>query len=218
MTVRALLVLALLTVVTGCGSASVSQPPAGVDGLTIPTPSPDPADFRDGPSNRWWFDGGAGTRWTYDVSDSDGTHRLRIQACAGADVDGVPTEGLCTSEAGHRTVDYYAQDDSGNTWWFGREGVWTAGADGQEPGLAMAATPRVGDGYVLGDGDVATVESVDDRVTVPAGSYRDVVRIEVRSSDGLVSERSYAPGVGLVLQTEGGRTERLLRVRGAAVS
>ncbi len=59
-------------------------------------------------------------------------------------------------------------------WWFGREGEWSAGVDGAEAGLLMADTPRVGDGYVMGGGDTATVEAVDD----------DAVRLRVRTADG----------------------------------
>jgi hypothetical protein len=203
--------VALPLVLGGCGSASVSSPPSGVDDLVIPTPSPQRDDFLNGMNNRWFYPGGMGLRWTYDVTDPRGTHRMRVEACGGGDdVDGVPTVGFCTQEAGRRTIDYYAEDDDGNTWWFGREGVWEAGSEGQDPGLAMAKTPRVGDGYFLGNGDRATVEAVDEKVTVPFGAFDDVVRIEVRSATGTVSTRSYAPGIGLVLETEGARVVRLV--------
>ncbi len=46
--------LAALTVLTGCGSASVSSPPSGVDELVIPTPSPDPDDFVAAVDNPWF--------------------------------------------------------------------------------------------------------------------------------------------------------------------
>jgi len=56
-------------------------------------------------------------------------------------------------------VDYYAQDDAGNVWYFGedvsnyengvevnKDGTWSAGKDGP-PGMIMPAQPKVGDGY-----------------------------------------------------------------------
>src|ERR1044072_8326446 len=49
---------------TGCGASPAKLGPAGVDELTIPTPTPDPADFSSRASNPW-FPLTAGTRWTY---------------------------------------------------------------------------------------------------------------------------------------------------------
>jgi hypothetical protein len=57
-----------------------------------------------------------------------------------------------------RTVDWYAQDDAGNVWYFGEataelrrdgsvkttEGSWQAGVDGAVAGIFMPAHPRVG--------------------------------------------------------------------------
>ena len=52
-----------------------------------------------------------------------------------------------TEPSGDQVVDYFAQDRRGNVWWFGREGEWLAGEDGAQAGLAMPATPRLGDGW-----------------------------------------------------------------------
>jgi hypothetical protein len=60
-----------------------------------------------------------------------------------------------------RTTDWYAQDFSGNVWYFGEataeldrkghvtstEGTWTAGVDGAKPGIVMLAHPVVGRSY-----------------------------------------------------------------------
>jgi hypothetical protein len=60
-----------------------------------------------------------------------------------------------------RTSDWYAQDRSGNVWYFGedtaeldrkghvttREGSWTAGVRGAKPGIVMLAHPVVGKTY-----------------------------------------------------------------------
>src|SRR5690606_28571766 len=89
----AVLTLALLVGpagLTGCGSASVSSPPAGVDGLVIPTPSPDPADFVGAVDNAW-FPLEPGTTWSYVVTDAAGEHRMTVTVEAGPDVAGVPT-------------------------------------------------------------------------------------------------------------------------------
>src|SRR3954464_1251552 len=62
--VRVLLGAALIGVLGAGGAAPPPLGPSGVDGLTIPTPSPDPADFRDGVENPW-FPLAQGTVWTY---------------------------------------------------------------------------------------------------------------------------------------------------------
>ena len=54
MTMRAAMLIALIVLLTGCGTASAPSPPAGVDELVIPTPSPDPADFVDRVDNPWF--------------------------------------------------------------------------------------------------------------------------------------------------------------------
>lgn len=222
MTVRAgVLVLALLTGLTGCGSASVSSPPAGVDELTIPTPSPDPADFVDIVDNPW-FPLEAGTTWTYVVTDAAGEHPMTVTVEAGPEVAGVPTTARVSSEGTRTQTDWFAQDEDGNVWWFGRDGSWQAGVDGAEAGLAMAETPRVGDGYrpALAPGvseDIAHVAALDARVEVAAGTFETLL-VEQRSElEPGLRESSYAEGLGLVEERTvagGYRTVRLVRVAG----
>src|SRR5258705_727135 len=55
------------------------------------------------------------------------------------------------------TLDWYAQDDQGNVWYFGElatqlpagthDGSWTSGLDGAVPGYIMEVAPKVGDVY-----------------------------------------------------------------------
>jgi len=209
-----------LLLVTGCGSASEPSPPAGVDGLVIPTPSVDPDDFGAGVDNPW-LPLPVGATWEYDVSGAR-PGAATVTTMEGPDIEGVATTAVRTvtvPERGDRTVvtDFYAQDDDGNVWWFGREGEWQAGAGDAEAGLAMAADPRVGDGYrqayVPGAVDRrAEVLGVDHRRTVPSGEYADLVVVEVRSAiAGVTSEAAYAEGIGLVaLETVSGGPETQL--------
>ncbi|WP_156390993.1 MULTISPECIES: hypothetical protein [unclassified Nocardioides] len=224
MTVRARVVIALVAVLVpvlgGCGSASVSSPPSGIDELTIPTPSPDPGDFVAGVDNPW-LPLPAGRTWTYDVVDVVGGHRLTVAVAPGPEVEGVATTARVSTESGTSTTDWFAQDADGNVWWFGREGEWTAGADGAEAGLAMPADPRVGDGYrlALQEGvveDVATVTSLRGSATVPAGSYDDLLVTEVTSDLGASgpTEQYWSRGLGLVEEQRPGRTVRLSDVSG----
>jgi hypothetical protein len=143
-----------------------------------------------------------------------------VSVAPGPEVDGVATTAQVSTEQGRRTTDWFAQDRSGNVWWFGREGEWRAGVDGAEAGLAMPADPRVGDGFRTAYAagvveDVATVAETDGVASVPAGSYDDLVVIEVRShleSAGAL-DRSFARGIGLVEEERTGRTVRLKRSR-----
>ena len=220
MTVRALLVIALLTVLAGCGNASAPSPPTGVDELVVPTPSPDPDDFVAVVDNLW-LPLPAGRTWTYQVVDAAGTHAVTVTVAAGPEVAGVATTARVSTEEGTATRDWFAQDQAGNVWWFGREGEWRAGVDGAQAGLAMPANPRVGDGYrtAYQPGvveDVAEVEALDGSATVPAGSYDDllVTRVTTRLEPGSSREQSWARGVGLVEEDRVGRVLRLREVTG----
>lgn len=204
--VRRVLASALLAlVVSACGSSSEVSPPSGVDELTIPTPSPDPDDFVDRIDNPW-FPLEPGTMWTYDVSAADGNHPKTVTVMDRTqDVAGVNVTVVESVAEGETVTDLYAQDTSGNVWWFGRSGEWEAGVDGAEAGLVMAATPRVGDGYRLGYlagvvEDSAEVISIDATAHTAYGAYDHVVVTQDVSAllPGVVRRSYFAEGVGLV--------------------
>jgi hypothetical protein len=186
-----------------------------VDGLEIPTPSPDPSGFVTRVDNRW-FPLEPGTVWTYRTS----TGRTEVVTVTGTkQVQGVTTTVVRDVVAGDdgRVVSesfaWYAQDTAGNVWRFGQEQArggsgddsWEAGVDGAEAGLVMAAHPRLGDGYSQGDApgvseDRTRVLTVDGQHTVPLGEYDDVVATETTSplESGVVVRAYYAPGIGLI--------------------
>jgi hypothetical protein len=221
--------LCVAVALAGCGAAGEANPrkigPRGVDELVIPTPSPEPDDFVDGVDNPW-LPLAPGTVWTYDVTGSAVRHlEVRVdedrRTVAGVpcvvvtwratDRDDVPVE------EGHT---YYAQDRRGNVWLFGEESTrtqsagepgspqWRAGEGGAEAGIAMLASPRVGDGYLrelaVDAADRATILSVDEERAVPAGTFAGLVLTEDESTlayGGPVVRRYYAEGVGLVEET-----------------
>lgn len=199
MTVRRLLAVAVLSaqlavLVSGCGSASQPSPPGGVDQLVVPTPAPDPDDFVAEVDNPW-LPLEVGRTWRYRVADTSGVHPLLVSAGPGPTVAGVATTALTSREQGRQVVDWYAQDRHGNVWWFGRAGSWQAGTDGAQAGLAMAASPRVGDGYRTAYLP-GTVEDVAEVVAVD----EDEVVVELRSQlrPGEAGELTYERGTGLV--------------------
>ena len=191
----------------GCGTASEPSPPSGVDQLVIPTPSVDPADFVAGIDNPW-LPLAPGATWTYQVTGSasgvqSGTMTVTVRDQP-EDVAGVRAAVVDTSGPAGDFTDFYAQDRSGNVWWFGREGEWEAGEDGAEAGLAMPRRPRFGDGwrkaYLPGVvEDQATVTSIDGTAGVPAGTFDRLIELETSSPlEDLGYQESYARGVGLV--------------------
>jgi len=113
------------------------------------------------------------------------------------------------------TLDFFAQDNRRNVWYFGEDstqipsgdktGSWQAGVGGALPGIIMEGRPRVGDAYLQefapsqGAEDRGKVLSLHARVNVPYGTFTNVLKtrdgscLEDRSTDEF---KFYAPGVG----------------------
>ena len=107
---------------------------------------------------------------------------------------------------------------------FALQNTWEAGVDGAVPGIIMKADPKVGDvyqqEYLEGEAeDMAEVLEVDASVEVPYSSFNQVIKTKEWTplEPGVVEEKYYAPGLGLVLtqQVEGGSDwERLIALYG----
>lgn len=114
------------------------------------------------------------------------------------------------------TLDYFAQDDDGIVYYLGEDvdeyknnkvvghsGAWLLGKDTQTPGVLMPAHPKVGDKFMSEDVPKITWEkdevvSVSETVIVPAGTYKNCVKIKEVASDGSTEFKFYAPGIGCV--------------------
>lgn len=204
---------------TGCGSFAEDYPPTGVDQLTIPTPSPDPADFVSAVDHDY-LPLAPGSSHTYAVVDErspgSGTRVVTV-ATEPVEVAGVRTtavDDVLTLADGSTTRErrFYAEDVRGNVWLLGVEGPdhsWRAGEDGAAAGLAMAAEPRIGDGHrtgaAAGFDEVVEVVEVDDT----DGMGR--VTLE-RRDDGSQQVEEYAAGTGLIRTEDraAGRSEELV--------
>lgn len=119
------------------------------------------------------------------------------------------------------TLDYFAQADDGTVYYLGEDvdeykdgkvsghsGAWLLGRDTQTPGVLMPARPKVGEKFRSEDVPKVTWEedeviSVSETVTVPAGTYRNCVKIREKLSDGVTEYKFYAPGIGCVKEVEG---------------
>ena len=199
-----------LMLASGCGAGEPrSIDPAGVDGLEIPTATPDPADFVSVIDNPR-FPLAAGSHWTYESGAITASVTVDDEA---REIAGVSTTAASTVvERGGQTettTRYYAQDRAGNVWSFGAdlEGVdeWQAGVTGAQAGLVMPATPRVGDGFVqqyaAGVAEArSAVLDVAASVSSPYDSWTDAVEIRETTALDPTTEavRFHAPGVGLV--------------------
>jgi hypothetical protein len=176
------------------------------------------------PGTQWVYQGGGET---ITVTVTDETREfLGVTATEVTDVV-VDAEG----EPVEDTLDWFAQDTSGNVWYFGElskgfengelvgiEGSWKAGADGAKPGIIMKAAPAAGNVYrqefALGTAeDAAEVLSTTGSESVPAASCSGncvVTRDFTPLEPGVDENKYYAPGVGLILEVDpltGDRTE-----------
>ncbi len=137
------------------------------------------------------------------------------------------------------TLDWYAQDKEGNVWYFGEialnfedgqltdiEGSWTAGVEGAKAGIIMKAEPAVGAVYrqefSLGDAeDMGEVLSTTASASVPApGASCDGNCVLTRDWTPLEPDveehKTYAPGVGPILEVDLETGERVELVEFAA--
>jgi hypothetical protein len=177
-----------------------------------------------------------GTTFVYEGETPDGheheevfvTHHTRV--ILGVTCIEVRDTSTIEGALEEDTLDWFAQDDAGNVWYFGEEskqfhdgvlvgveGSWMAGVDSALPGIVMEASPTVGDVYrqEFSTGtaeDMAAVESLSASGSVPFGDFSNA--LETREFSGLepdaLEHKFYTPGVGLVLTVDdvtGDRTE-----------
>jgi len=222
----AVAVIGLVPASAGAGAAASCQLPRFGPGRSY-HPRIDPADFSPDVTNPW-FPLTPGRTLVY-TGTKDGQKALNLVATTSRTkkIDGVTTRVVedrlyLSNVLEERTSDYYAQDRCGNVWYFGedtaecengaiknQDGAWQAGVDGAQPGVVMLADARVGDHYrqeyLAGEAeDQARVLKLDDAVTVPAGSYTDVLVTEdfTPLEPDLLEDKLYAPGVGVVEDRE----------------
>ncbi len=137
---------------------------------------------------------------------------------AGQTIDSLVMEDreIKNGELEEVTLDYFAQDDEGNVYYLGEdvdeyengkvkghEGAWLLGKDTQHPGIIIPAHPKVGDKFKSEDVNQEIHEddeilSVNETVSVPAGTYENCVKLKEMLADGTTEFKFYAPGVGVI--------------------
>jgi hypothetical protein len=221
--------LGIGTVANGETSHRSSGLPQGDDPVHLK-----PTDFTANIDNPQW-PMTVGSKWIYRVVDtSDGsvnrdvitvTPRTKLIA------DGIEARVVRDIVTDHGTPvevtkDWYAQDKRGNVWYFGEHtvefvngkpvdnGSWEAGVDGNMPGVALPAKPRVGltyrEEYAKGVAeDQSRVLALDGQAQVPAGHFKPVLMTEDFSpiEPGVSELKFYAKGSGqavLAVDVSGG--------------
>jgi hypothetical protein len=217
----ALATIATTTIVMLGGSAN-----AGVD----------PADFSS-PVNNPYFPLKPGTVFLYKGAEGNDrlVERLRVTRRQ-HDIEGVSTTVIsdilhANGRLQEKTTDWYADDNSGNTWYFGertatyhpngtvasREGTWRAGLNGGVAGIIMPVDPTITDAYrqefLKGHAeDQAWIVATHEQLRVPYGKLDQIVRSYewTRLEPNVVSVKFYAPHLGIVSERDvAGGTENL---------
>jgi hypothetical protein len=127
------------------------------------------------------------------------------------------------------TLDYYAQDTTGNVWYFGEDvtnflfdsmgnpagtdsvGTWRAGVNNGLPGYIMPADLTIGFNYYQEFApnddavDQATTISIEEMVSIDIGKFSNVLKVLETSelNPDFRELKYYAPGRGLVFVEEG---------------
>jgi hypothetical protein len=250
--IAALLVASTAAVVVGCGSSSDKPAPKkqvvtvqNQPGKTTTVdkaynPKIDPARFSSNITNPYlpWR---PGKKWVYTGQKDHQPQRVEVTVTSEKKkilgVECIVVRDLVTVNhtLHEKTVDWYAQDDKGNVWYFGEDtaeyvngvvsstaGTWEAGVDNAKAGIVMPAHPRPGGFYRqeyrpgIAE-DKAKILSITGTQKLPAGVFTGVV--ETRDIDPLNPDKKelkwYARGVGAihVIRTRSAHTEEIKLVR-----
>ena len=176
-----------------------------------------------------------GTTYVYDGSkDGEAQHDVVAVTKSTKSIIGVTTVVVrdIVTVAGflaEDTREWFAQDNAGNEWYFGEDtkeydqqgnvistfGSWEAGVDGAKPGIVMEAAPAIGDTYrqelrAAVAEDMASVASLDETITVPYGTFDQVLKTkEFSCIEAGLDYKYYAQGIGFIYGVARGGKEVL---------
>jgi len=213
-------------------ATEVATEPASNDQSAEPQfPDFDAANFENPTTiNNEWMPMQPGTFWAYEgtaVDDEGNNVDRRIEFTVTdltKEIQGVRTvvawiEDFTNGELGEKEIAFYAQDNSGNVWYFGEHpedyengkfieaATWIAGFQDAKPGIVITAKPQLGMpnvyqgwGPEVGWSDYGRVEQMGQETCVPVKCYKDVlVNAEASLAEpGAFQIKYYAPSVGEV--------------------
>jgi uncharacterized protein YbaA (DUF1428 family) len=167
--------------------------------------------------------------WTLDDEDKRVSHKvIQIVTDLVKEINGIETvvvweRDIKNGKLEESELAFRAQDDKGNVWHFGEvkevydentkligAKVWMDGRLGAKSGIIMPGKPAVGtpsfsQGFATGVykwDDRGQVRKGGEKVTVPAGTFKDVMVIEEWSSGerkkGALQLKYYAPSIGYI--------------------
>ena len=233
---RAAVAVLTLPLLLGCGDDSMADGGAAAPAFTADAlpPLPPPESFSADLTNPYLaFE--TGRKFHYETLTDEGleTNLVEVtnqtQVIAGVTVRVVHDLVYLNGDLIEDTLDWYAEDQDGNVWYFGEdtkqilngevvgtEGSWTAGIEGP-PGIIMLAEPELGMKYKQEDAtgiaeDMGKVVGLSEQVVVPYGTFEGCLKTAEWSllESGPRDFKFYAPGIGLVLEIGGrGRRERV---------
>ena len=188
-------------------------------------PDIDPADFSASTviTNRY-FPLPPGKKYIYEGASEEGEERVEeMRLMETITIMGIECvvdnfKGFVDDELVEEAWDWYAQKNDGSVWYFGEavdnyenggianhDGAWKAGVDGALPGTIMLATPRNGvkyrEEFFEGEAeDQAQIIHTGKEVSIDFGTFDDCImtRNWTKLEPGLIEEKIYAPGVGLI--------------------
>jgi hypothetical protein len=177
-----------------------------------------------------WMPMQPGTKWSYEgtaINDEGKSVVRRIEFTVTdltKEIEGIRTvvgwiEDFTDGQLTEKEIAFYAQDNSGNVWYFGEHPedyengqfveapTWIAGFQDAKPGIVMMAKPQVGLpniyqgwGPEVGWSDYARVEQMGQETCVPVDCYTDVlVNAEANLDEaGAFQLKYFARGIGEV--------------------
>ena len=169
-----------------------------------------------------------GTTYVYEGATADGLEHEIVQVTVqtkiilGVTCVVVHQTASLDGSLIENTLDWYAQDDAGNVWYFGEateeisggvvvgtEGSWEGGVDGAQAGIQMLAAPAAGDIYSQEFAldvaeDLARVVATGETVALGIGTYPGCVHTEDTTplEPAIRENKFYAAGVGTILEID----------------
>ncbi|WP_407356966.1 hypothetical protein [Methanolobus sp. WCC5] len=186
-----------------------------------------PTDFAI-PIENPYFPLNIGTIYIYDGESDEKDIKVEIyvsdqtKEIMGVETTVVRQQKWKDGELIEHTLDWYANDNKGNVWYFGSDSKeydydavdivstvasWEAGVDGAEPRIFMGNYSQVGDVYrqeyyERGGEKELEVLSIDAPVSVEYGPFENCIQIKelIPFNPEIEKYKYYASGVGLVLE------------------
>jgi len=197
-------------------------------------PEIEPRDFTTAIDNPW-LPLPVGAVWNYESLTEEGLEEIEVtvlpetRTILGVECVTVRDTVTLEGELVEDTLDWYAQDEDGNVWYFGEivfnyeegyvadiDGSWLAGVDGAKPGIVMLAAPAVGATYrqewLAGEAeDAATVLDDGAAVTLGLGTFTGCLQTAdfTPVEPDALEHKFYASGIGFLYETKPGTSEVL---------